>query len=288
MNRAVRVQRSDDDPRTLVYEGVGPKDSLHLFEPTYTCTRIWMGVVPPEDDQQGYAAVIGELNDFDPRQRERTCILLDEGMALNPEDFTESERRRFDIPDDNLRYPTKRRLAEAVVALKDLWWPWQILLPPGGGPPPDRGDRPEAPWTHYLRTTDGLTNYDKALGPGYFREWYPFYVNQKRVTKVVREVFHEDQAYNKALMEALFDVDKLRIAENCRVFLEQRLPCCERCVGLILAEMEYEDSTRMIRMSRFGDDYGDLHYDPERQERLRAHMDDAEDRRNWYGQAAQQ
>jgi len=284
MNRAVRVQADKNSDSVRVFEGVGPYDPLELFQPTYVCTRIWMGVVPPEEELPGYAAVVGELNDFDPRQRERTCILLDEGVALDPADFSEVERDRFNIPPDNVRRPTKRRLAQAVVALKDLWAPSAVLLPPGGRPD-DRGDRVANPWTDFMRNTEGLQVYDSAFGPEYYREWFPFYHSTKR-TANVREVEVEDRQYNVALMEALFDADSLKIAENCKIFLEQRLACCERAIGLVLSEMERLDTTKFIRFSRFGDDYGDLHRDVMTEERLQEALAATEDKLMWLERGA--
>ena len=64
-----------------VYHGVMSRNfDLDKVQPNYFCTRIWIGVVPPEDiDGQfvpGYACVVGEKFDGDPMQREREMVVL--------------------------------------------------------------------------------------------------------------------------------------------------------------------------------------------------------------------
>ncbi len=78
MNINVKVEKWREPALVEIDEGEGP----------ILYTRVWMGMVPPKGLEPGYACVVGEVYDDDPRQKPRPKILLDEAQALNPDDWS--------------------------------------------------------------------------------------------------------------------------------------------------------------------------------------------------------
>jgi len=241
-------------------------------------SRIWIGVVPPEDDAPGYAAVVGEILDLDPRPGERPVRLMDEAVALDPRDFSSRERAFFRIPDNNLQRPTKKRLAQAVVALKDIYCPQRIVLPPGRNS--GQADRRQDPFADFLRKTDGLVAYDRNLGDYFFRRWYPFFRRRDRLVHGIVEAPFEDRAYNLGLLDSLYESGVLKINEqDCPIFHHGPWLAPRRCTGLLLAEMEYQDMTTQVRHWTFGDSYGEMDDDPD-EETIKEALADAQEGRH--------
>lgn len=273
MNRSIRIRRRTNPPLTEVYEGLtaeewktlrvanphyqpGQGEPLIARPPSYYLSRVWLGVVPPEEGEPGYACVLGEVYDQDPRPAERVVRLLDEAIALDPKDFSARERKQYDIPENNLEKPTKKRLAQAVVSLKDIYWPQKVLVPPGRGT--DKGERRPSPFTAFMQRIDGLQMYDPGLGPYFFKRWYPFYVGRQRTVDGVTEVDQEDPAYNLFLLDALYEAGKLKVnLADCPLFDRGQYQCARRCVGMVLYEMEQDDLTHQLRTWTFGDGYGE-------------------------------
>jgi len=243
MNRRIQLRRDPEDSTKPIalFEGVGRRADLDNFTPKRHLTRVWMGVVPPDGEDPGYAAVLGEVNDPSQLKDERVVYLLDEGVALDPDDFNEAERDYYGIREDNKRKPTKRRLAQAVVALKDLYWPQKCILPPASSVGSDgqlRGDQPAAPWTEFIRGTDGMVAYSSTFGGNARLRRHPFFRSAKVTIGAVLEAHREDLGYNLALIEAMYDADLLKIYDHCSIYLDERPATSRRCVGLILSEME--------------------------------------------------
>jgi len=263
MNRLIQFKQRPDIPVWGAYEGLGPKDNLAKYQPDYYLTRCWMGVVPPKEGSPGYTAVVGEMYEPDLQQRHRRVRILDEAVALDPADFSARECKRFNIPPDNKIRPTKRRLAQAIVALKDIYPVDYVFVPPGNKASRD-GQQLAVPFTEFVRRIDGLTNYDPGLGTYYFREWFPFFKNTTKVA-VVREVEHEDAEYNVALLDSLWESGMGQVANHCKIFAEDREAdeYTRRCVGMILAQLEVEDITFQVRRWEFSDGYATPVDDPQ-------------------------
>ena len=280
MNRRIQVRRRKDTPVTAVYEGVTRREKLEAYEPAFYLSRIWMGVCPPENGEPGYTAVLGQIYDGVQDRREPLVRLLDEGMALDPADFSPAELKRYKIPYDNVRRPTKSRLGQAVIALKDIYWPQLCLLPPGSK---GKGsDQQGAPFTAFIRKLNGLMAYDMSQGQRFFRQWWPFYSTTRRVVDGVVEVEEEDRDYNKALIDALYESQALIINEHCTIYLDERLEVAKRCVGMVLHEMEVRDVAPTMRTFEFGDGYADPVDDPDWEDDVDRDMREQEDLWAWY------
>ena len=157
MNPNVTVRKRKDPGLVEIDEG----DGAVLY------TRVWIGMVPPKGLEPGYACVVGEVFDDDPRQKPRPKILLDEAQALSPDDWDKDTVDRYrdlfytDIegPDGVVEAtkasnPTLHDLRIAAVALKDLYkGEMGITLPH------------HPPFTAFLRATEGLCLYDDQVDP---------------------------------------------------------------------------------------------------------------------------
>ncbi|MFA6135615.1 MAG: hypothetical protein WC869_16520 [Phycisphaerae bacterium] len=263
MNRMIQVRRRADVPLINVYEGVNEGADLNKYKPTYLCTRIWMGVVPPDGPEPGYACVLGEMFDPNLEQRQLSILLMDEGIALDPADFSAGEKRRYRIPENNRDRPTKRRLAQAVVALKDIYWPQMVFVPTTVGSTVDLSQQGSS-FTQFLRMTDGLIMYDSSLGYDTSRRWFPFYSSSRRTVDGIREVPHEDRDYNLSLIDSLYEAKTFKVnRKHCKIYLEQKLPNARRCVGMLLAQMELSSPPVRVRTFDFGDGYALPVNDPE-------------------------
>jgi len=231
-----------------------------------------MGIVPPKETKPGYVAVLGEIYEANFAQKHRPVRILDEAVALDPSDFTPKECKRFNIPPDNKIRPTKRRLAQAVVALKDIYPVEQVMVPPGGRANAD-GTRLAVPFTEFVRRIDGLMYYDPGLGEYYFREWFPFFKTVHK-TASVREVEHEDEEYNVSLIDSLWEAKLLTVAQHCKIFIEDREAdvYTRRCVGMVLAQFELDDITFQVRRWEFADGYAEPVDDPELEQEMEANL----------------
>ena len=272
VDRSVRVRRRGKPALSAVYHGVALEQDLEKVGPNYFCTRIWIGVVPPEDSNgessPGYACVVGELFDGDPTQRDRKRIVFDEGIALDPADFSPKERLCFGMRDDALQLPTLYTLRDAVIALKDLYWAERIFCPPGN------------PRFHqFIQSTDGLYAYDPRYGDGRYQKHMPFFVSRRRLCSGVLQVEHEERAHNLKLVDSLLALDLIEIRSHCKLFWERKLPTAYRAVGLVCAEMQMSDMTYRIRQMHFSDGYED--YGEDNQEMRSRALEAAEDLSHW-------
>lgn len=258
MNRQVKVRKSRDPVLWSVY--MDPEEGLDLDfqEPDLKLSRIWAGAVPPEAlssnyaatgtvtaaHSAGYACVIGEVFDRDPMQKERERIVLDEGVCLDPEDYTIEERLRFDIRSDARQHATLASLRRAVIALKDIWLPEKIYTP-----------KNNTRFHRFIQMTEGLFNYDPRYGDHYFRETMPTFVGRNWLCDGVLMVDQEEREYNLHLVDALLAQDKLQAYSDLKIFWEEKLPTSYRCIGMVLAEMQMYDMTFQIREMEIGDGY---------------------------------
>lgn len=242
---------------------------LDKVEPNYFCTRIWIGVVPPEDiDGQyvpGYACVVGEKFDGDPMQREREMVVLDEGIALDPADFTPEDQKYYGIRKDSLDHPTLYTLRGAVIGLKDLYRAGRVICPPGN---------PQ--FFNFIRQTDGLYGYGN-YGDSRYARHMPFFVARSRVCDSVLEAEHEQRAHNLELVNSLLAMDRLKILTDCKLFWDRRLPTAHRAIGLICAEMQMSDMTYQIRKMSISDGYDAYEENSEEREHKQEVMKSAED-----------
>jgi len=176
MIRTVKVKTNEYPPIRHIFIDPDPGRPLEEQIPDFKATRIFMGIVPPEGRSPGYACVIAELYDNDPAQHTRERVMLDEGIALDPDDFSPEERLQFGVHPKSIEHPTIESLRRAIVALKDLWLPDLVIIPP-----PDDGT-----FARIVKTTEGLTSYDRRM-EAHFQYWFPFYrcdvpVKRKGVT----------------------------------------------------------------------------------------------------------
>ncbi len=250
MDRTVRVRRRLKPSLLAVYHGIQGDVDLDKIEPSYYCTRIWIGVVPGEDiDKEavpGYACAIGEIYDGDPMQRDRKRVVLDEGIALDPRDFSPEERAYHGIKEDALEHPTLYTLRDAVIALKDIYWADAIYVPPGN-----------PRFFRFFQSSDGLFNYDSRYGDSRYSSKMPFYVSRRRVCSGVMQVDHEERSHNMQLVNSLLNLGLLEIYSELDLFWARKLPTAYRAIGLVCAEMQLNDLTYQLRQMSFSDGYDD-------------------------------
>lgn len=272
----MRVRRKIKPPLLAVYHGiVTPGFDLDKAEPNYYCTRIWIGCVPPEDidgeTYPGYACVVGEKFDGDPSQRDRTRVVLDEGIALDPADFSKRERQYHGIRDNALEYPTLYTLRDAVIALKDIYWAERIYVPPGN-----------EQFKGFIQSTDGLYSYDPRYGDARYNRQMPFYVSRRRTCREgILQVENEQRQHNISLVSSLLDMDRLTIDNDCTLFWDRQLPTARRAIGLVCAEMQMMDMTYQIREMHMSDGYDEYEEKEEDKEQKDGAMSEAEDIAWW-------
>ena len=270
MDRLVRVRKRKKPQILAVYHGVKGDQDLDKVEPSYYCTRIWIGVVPPEDVNgehcPGYACAVGEVYDGDPMQRDRKRIVLDEGVCLDPADFSPKERLYYGIRNDQTSHPTLYTLKDAVLALKDLYWAEAVFVPPGN-----------PRFFRFFQSTDGLFSYDSRYGDARYKRHQPFFVSRRRTCNGVFQVDHEERAHNLELVNSLLDTGLLDIYTNLTNFWDRRLPTAYRAIGLVCAEMQLHDMTYAIREMSFSDgyeDYDDTEIDTARKGQVQSQAED--------------
>lgn len=255
MNTNVTVKKRKDPGLVEIDEGDG---NPVLY------TRVWMGIVPPKGLEAGYCAVVGELFDDDPRQKPRPKILLDEGQALNPENFSEEIVGKYrdlfytDIGDPlegdgvisstKASNPTLHDLRGAAVALKDLYRVEMGIALPS-----------EPPFTAFLRATEGLCIYDDAIDPEQYKSWFPTFSSIDNRMAIMDEVpMGEDEEYGRQLVETLLARNELHVNDHCKLFQNSHLAHPIRAVGLVCAAMQVWDWSFMVRDVQVSDGYDEI------------------------------
>jgi hypothetical protein len=282
MNTNVRIRKRQDPVLWSVYQDPDEDLDLDFQNPDLTLTRIWMGVVPPESTSvrastgaverkfsPGYACVVGEVYDRDPMQKERERIILDEGVCLDPADFTLEARNLYGIRPDERKNATLTSLRQAVVALKDLWLPEKIMCP-------QDNDR----FYRFIQNTEGLWNYDSRYGDHYYKERMPFFVSRRWLSYGVVQVKAEDREYNMHLVDSLLSQNRLIFYDDLTLFYDEKLHTSYRAAGMVLAEMQLFDMTYAVRDYEIGDGYAVEN--PQDMDNLREEMDEDIDTLEWW------
>jgi len=222
----------------MIYSDPPPNIDLDKIAPNFTMNRVWMGAVPEEVVKVGgedkvypaYACIIGELYVDTPIQRDLPRIVLDEAVGLNPAEFSEEECARFGITAKEFEYPTIFSLRSAMVALKDIWWPSRLIVPP------DKG------FFEAMLRTDGLVAYDSQIGDADYQRWHPLFKSRRRtLDQGIFMVENENRAYNEGLINALMGPDLLEVYTDCTLLLNEKAPTAFRCAGLVLNQMQRMD-----------------------------------------------
>ncbi len=273
MNINVKVEKWREPALVEIDEGEGP----------ILYTRVWMGMVPPKGLEPGYACVVGEVYDDDPRQKPRPKILLDEAQALNPDDWSkdvvESYHDSFftDIEGDNgiisaskSSNPTMHDLRIAAVALKDIYKiEMGITLPH------------HPPFTAFLRATEGLCLYDDGIDPEQYKQWFPTFRSIDDRMAIMDEVpMGDDEEYGRQLVETLLARNELSINDHCKLFQNSHLAHPVRAVGLVCSAMQVWDWSFMIRDVEMGDGYDERIADEDLEE-AKAELDAEDAVRLW-------
>ena len=257
MNRTVKLRQRKGMPIRDIFLDPDPNIKLEEQIPDLQVTRTFIGVVPPKGRAPGYACVIGEIYDNDPAQHTRERIMLDEGIALDPADFTDEECVQFSVHAKSIEHPTIESLRRAVVMLKDLWLPDIILVPPPG----------DDTFGQMIRITEGLTHYDRRM-EAHFQYWFPHYrVDQPDgkggFTEPLAGVVcpeEEDSELNAQIVMNLFSLDLLTIQDfppdeqddptrPCKHYHQRReqWDTIHRAMGLTLHHMQDMDMTFAMR-----------------------------------------
>ena len=251
MNPHVTVRKRKDPGLVEIDEG----DGVVLY------TRVWMGMVPPKGLEPGYACVVGEVFDDDPRQKPRPKILLDEAQALSPDDWDKDTVDKYrdlfytDIegPDGVVEAtkasnPTLHDLRIAAVALKDLYRvEMGITLPH------------HPPFTAFLRATEGLCLYDDQVDPEQYQQWFPTFQSIDYRMAIMDEVpMADDVEYGRQLVETLLGRNELHVNEHCKLFQNSHLAHPVRAVGLVCSAMQVWDWSYMVRDVQMGDGYEEI------------------------------
>ena len=247
MNTSVKIRKRKEHGLIEIDEG----DGWEVY------TRIWMGLVPPHGNEPGYACVVGEVYDDDPRQKPRPKIVLDEAQALNPEDWDSDIVRQYqdvfytEIDGQNIAKssnPTMHDLRVASVSLKDLYQVDMGITLPN-----------QPPFTQFLRSTEGLCMYDNDIDSVTYKSWFPTY-KTSALTLAIMDTppMGDDEEYGRQLVETLLARNELQINEHCKLFQNSHLSHPVRAVGLICSAMQVWDYTFLIREMEEGDGYEDL------------------------------
>lgn len=291
MDRKVRVRKREKPPLTEIYYNPPEDGKYEGLEPDAQMMRIWMGVVPPEDVKlpngeteicPGYACVIGEAYDGNPAQVDRRRMVLDEGIALDPGDFTEEERAYYQIPEVMPDAPTLYDLRRAIVALKDIYWVDIVLTPPGN-----------VRFHRYVLATEGLISYDPRIPDRIYRKLSPFYDGRYRVGHGIIQVEEEQREYNVRMVDSMLakgigGQPQLEIQSDCTIFWNRRPKTAYRAIGLVLSEMQLRDMTYEMRTFHFSDGYAeDDEQDEARSAASERLMDQCETLAWWGGQSLQ-
>lgn len=269
MNTKVKIRNRKRPPLIEVYDHEGAQPQLF--------TRLVLGIAPPAEDgtEPGYACVMGELYDNDPRQKQRKKVLLDEGTALDAKDFpapivsqhwdrfyrevTEEDGNTRDLA--HIDHPTLSDLQQVAVALKDLYHPVpddpRRFYMPGWILPQHPRQNVETeidPFAATIRATWGLQSYPSHFQEQEFRGWFPTYRNQYlRAAIGSNPPLGSNPAANRELVETLLARDDLTHNDHCTIFLDssRRLP--HALVGALCAVWQAQDWAYMMRDKQ--DDY---------------------------------
>lgn len=250
MDRKVKVRRPPGSPFTLVYSDPPPRVDLDKLQPNFYMSRIWLGTVPEEVGREAgqdkvypaHACVLGEVWDDNPQQRDRPRILLDEAVALNPEHFSDAECERYRITEKEFKFPTIMSLRQAVVALKDIWWPSKVVVPP------------DKSFFDSMLRTDALYYYEPHIADAQYERWHPFFKSKGRVAdQGIFQVETENRLYNERLIDAMFSQDLLQVVAENTTFPTGATPPAFRCLGMLINEMQRQDETPFIRQRTTSD-----------------------------------
>lgn len=262
MNTKVRCRPRTNPPVIEYYE-----DGNTHNQPDLLLTRIWMGIVPP-DEEPGYVCVVGEVYDGDLEQRARQKVLLDEGSALEVADMmNEEDRQRWhrllycDIETEDgerkeiprSERPTLDDLRQAATALKDLYSysTKEVMMcwSPGGDQ--------HVQFHQYMQSTWGFT-YPGKRDPEQWAEWYPYFRNvDYRMAVSNQPPFGDNAEYAHELVESLLAGGELLFNESCHLFLSPELENPRRAVGMVLAAMQLMDWSWKLEDYREIDGYDD-------------------------------
>jgi len=275
MNVNVTVSALANDELIEIDEGDGP----------VVYTRVWMGLVPPKGLEPGYACVVGEVYDDDPRQKPRPKILLDEAQALSPDDWpSETVEKYHDLFYTDIEgsdpgcvmeaakasNPTLHDLRIAAVSLKDIYMVRQGITLPH-----------HIPFTAFLRATEGLCLYDEHIDPEQYKDWFPTFRSFSRSMPIIDEVpMGDDEEYGRQLVETLLGRNELHVNEHCKLFQNSHLAHPVRAVGLVCSAMQVWDYSFKIRDVQINDGYEDI-VDEEDVEELKAELNKEDAVRLW-------
>lgn len=276
MIRTVRTFRCSEPPVIHLWVAPDPEVPLERQAPDLKLTRIYMGAAPADDTGPDYACVVGEVYDGNPMQRDRQRIVLDETIGLDPADFTEEERDKFQVHPNAIRYPTLGNFRRGVVALKELYEPEVLLLPGQGMDWAAETYQREMAQNKFFRAlilTDGLQAFDERW-EHQAEAWFP--VVRRRQPIGIRTV-REDEQYDHRVAANLFSLDLLKTSplhatrggagrrrEEWDGSVWQPV---DRAINLVLSEMQDRDLTYTLRQWTPGDGYTDkLKADRERAE----------------------
>ena len=218
-------------------------------DPDLTLTRIIQAVAPPEDTFRGYTCVIGEIYDSDPRQKDRALMLLDEGTALDPDDFPPEDHERIGVSVKDMANPTWHSLKRAVIALKDLYDPDVIV------------SAADAWFLKSLRQTDGLSFYDPHQ-ESHWPAWFPCMKTRREKGVIGDDTLEDRPPENRAFAEQIFmgllsrDLFQWR-TQTTPIFQSQRTiwTPVQRAIGLALVEFQMVDLTHQYRAMEKPDGY---------------------------------
>ena len=269
MNTSVKVRKRKDHGLVEIDEGNG----WNVY------TRVWMGIIPPKGNEAGYACVVGEVYDNDPRQKPRPKIVLDEAQALDPEDWDKDVVGRFKVlfyteidgvDITKVTNPTMHDLRIASVSLKDLYQVDMGITVPN-----------QPPFMQFLRSTEGLCVYDSNIDPVDYKSWFPTYKsNDLTLALMDTPPMGDDEEYGKQLVETLLARNELQINDHCKLFHNSHLAHPVRAVALICAAMQVWDYTFIVRDIEESDGYEEM-LDADDEEQIKAELAAEDSVRLW-------
>ena len=255
MNRNVRIRRNRDKGIWGVFKHTDPSIPINRYRPDYRCSRVWMGLAPPEegkpgkDGTPGYCCIVGELLNKNLLYEQGSYVLLDEASSLDPADFTEQEQLQYQITSLGHVQPTLEDLRRGAIALKDLYEPelcWCV---------------PDSHFLDYMRRTEGLTWYETNYRSSWrfrfpcLRKGYDDMSSGPVVGLVgeAEEVRPENRDYGLQLVNTLFARNRIAVEgylpdesvesgqkEHMTLFQNQReiWPSINRALSWVIANMQ--------------------------------------------------
>lgn len=203
-------------------------------------TRIWMAATPPVGLDPGYACVVGEVFDGHMRAQERKLYLLDECADA-----------------------ILQRLFRKIAALKDIYWPTQLLVDP----------KHEQFCSDLIKARWCISHYpdEEEVPDDEVRQHNPHFVSRERIASLGDVPYKEDDEWGFIVVDTLFSEGIFSHHECCQIFAESQYQTPHRAVAICLLGMMTYEWTEEMNDQQDHDGYDLLEDIPEEGDEMEAH-----------------